>query len=60
MTRFLIDAQLLMRSARALREAGSGALHTLDLPRRNVTSDADFNALSVGERRVLLPKTPTL
>ena len=56
MTRFLIDAQFPMRLARALREAGFDALHTLDLPRRNATLDADLNALSVGEKRVLVTK----
>ncbi len=37
--RFLVDAQLPRRFANWLNEAGHDALHTLDLPRKNLTPD---------------------
>lgn len=56
MTRFLVDAQLPLRLARILRDAGFDALHTLDLPRRNATPDAELNDLSVADERILITK----
>jgi predicted nuclease of predicted toxin-antitoxin system len=54
--RFLVDAQLPRRLVYRLREAGHDALHTLDLPDRNHTRDAEINTLSQRERRVVVTK----
>jgi predicted nuclease of predicted toxin-antitoxin system len=40
--KFLIDAQLPRRLAHQLSSAGYDAIHTLDLPNGNRTSDADI------------------
>ena len=54
--KFVIDAQLPRRLTYRLREVGHDALHTLDLPNGNRTSDAEITALSVREERVLITK----
>lgn len=54
--RFLVDAQLPRRMAYRLREAGHDALHTLDLPNGNRTTDAEINALSLFESRAVVTK----
>lgn len=56
MTRFLVDAQLPRRLAIALRQQGFDALHTLDLPNGNRTSDAELNLISLDEQRVVVTK----
>jgi len=43
---FLVDAQLPRRLAYRLRDAGHDALHTLDLPKRNRTTDAEIHEIS--------------
>lgn len=43
---FLLDAQLPRRLAVRLRELGHDALHTLDLPRANQTTDLEISELS--------------
>jgi len=53
---FLIDAQLPKRLAARLREAGHDAVHTLDLTKGNRTSDAELNAISIAERRIVVTK----
>ena len=53
MTRFLVDAHLPRRLASELREAGHDAVHTLDLPAGNRTTDADINAISLRDERVV-------
>lgn len=53
---FLLDAQLPRRLAFLLRERGHEAVHTLDLPRANKTSDHEINDLSVRELRVVVSK----
>jgi predicted nuclease of predicted toxin-antitoxin system len=53
---FLVDAQLPRRLARLLQEAGHNALHTLELPARNRTTDIEINALSLRENRVVITK----
>ena len=53
---FLLDAQLPRRLAIRLRERGHDALHTLDLPRVNRTSDGEINGLSVRDSRVVVTK----
>jgi len=54
--RFLVDAHLPRRLARQLQAAGYDVLHTLDLPRGNRTSDAEINAVSTAEQRVVVTK----
>jgi predicted nuclease of predicted toxin-antitoxin system len=54
--RFLVDAQLPRRLARRLREAGHDALHTLDLPNGNRTSDAEIITIAIREDRVVVTK----
>jgi len=54
--KFPVDAQLPRRLVYRLREAGHDALHTLDLPNGNRTSDADINALSMQESRTVVTK----
>ena len=52
--RLLIDAQLPRRVAHALREAGHYAIHTLDLPDRNRTTDPDLLLLAREENLILV------
>lgn len=54
--KFLVDAQLPRGLALRLREAGHDAIHTLDLPGRNRTTDAEINAVAAAEGRVLVSK----
>jgi predicted nuclease of predicted toxin-antitoxin system len=54
--RFLVDAQLPRRIALQLRERGHDALHTLDLPEQNRTSDAAIVELAMREGRVVVTK----
>jgi predicted nuclease of predicted toxin-antitoxin system len=54
--KFLVDAQLPRRLARCLRLAGYDALHTLDLPKGNRTSDAEVNEIALREDRVVITK----
>jgi predicted nuclease of predicted toxin-antitoxin system len=53
---FLIDAQLPRRLARILAAAGHDAVHTLDLPNANRTTDAEINAISLQQKRVTITK----
>jgi predicted nuclease of predicted toxin-antitoxin system len=43
--KFLVDAQLPRRLVRRLRDAGHEALHTLDLPLGNRTTDDAVNEI---------------
>jgi predicted nuclease of predicted toxin-antitoxin system len=54
--KFLVDAQLPRRLVRRLREAGHEALHTLDLPLGNRTTDAAINEFSARERYTVVTK----
>ncbi|MDQ3746414.1 MAG: DUF5615 family PIN-like protein [Acidobacteriota bacterium] len=51
--KFLVDAQLPRRLVRRLREAGHEALHTLDLPLGNRTTDTLIIELSIREQYVV-------
>ncbi len=53
---FLLDAQLPRRLVYRLREAGHEAIHTLDLPDGNRTSDEAINALSVDKDYIVVTK----
>lgn len=54
--RFLVDAQLPRRLSHQLRAAGHDALHTLDLPRGNRTTDEEITARAEAESRVVITK----
>jgi predicted nuclease of predicted toxin-antitoxin system len=53
---FLVDAQLPRRLAAWLTTAGHNAVHTLDLPDANRTTDAQINDLADQEQRVVVTK----
>jgi predicted nuclease of predicted toxin-antitoxin system len=53
---FLVDAHLPRRLAFRLRDAGHDAVHTLDLPNKNRTTDDEINAISEHEQRVVITK----
>jgi predicted nuclease of predicted toxin-antitoxin system len=44
--KFLVDAQLPIRIARLLQEAGYDTIHTRELPLQNATPDSIINSLS--------------
>ena len=54
--KFLVDAQLPRRLARWLQRSGHEALHTLDLPDGNRTTDAEINALAARDSRIVVTK----
>src|SRR5207245_4918030 len=54
--KFLIDAQLPPRLARALAAAGHHAVHTLDLPEGNRTTDRTVAEAADADDRVLITK----
>lgn len=54
--KFLIDAQLPARLARFLSSAGHDALHTLELPDGNRTTDARIAEVADGSDRVVVTK----
>jgi len=54
--RFLVDAQLPRRLAERLRQAGLSAIHTLDLPDGNRTTDLVINELSAKEQYIVVTK----
>lgn len=54
--KFLLDAQLPRRLARSLSAAGHEAIHTLDLPQGNRTTDTEINAVAERGGRVVVTK----
>jgi predicted nuclease of predicted toxin-antitoxin system len=54
--KFLVDAQLPRRLARQLSAAGHDAIHTLDLPARNLTDDDSIRELAERDGRVVVTK----
>ncbi len=54
--KFIIDAQLPRRAVDWLRAAGCDALHTLDLPNANHTSDAQISTFADQDERVVITK----
>jgi len=54
--RFLVDAQLPMKLAQLLREAGHDCVHTSQLPEGNRSTDAALVALADSEDRVVVTK----
>ena len=53
---WLVDAQLPSRLAQRLRERGEDAIHTLDLPDGNRTTDAVILAVAARDDRVVMTK----
>ena len=53
---FLVDAQLPRRFANWLNEAGHDALHTLELPRKNLTTDQEVIARAKRDGRIVISK----
>lgn len=53
---FLIDAQLPVRLARLLQEAGYDTIHTLNLPLQNTTPDLEINSISIQQNRIVVTK----
>ncbi len=54
--KFLVDAQLPKRFCAWMKAAGYDALHTLDLPRHNRTSDTEIIELAEQEDRIVITK----
>lgn len=54
--KFLVDAQLPRRMTEWLVAAGCDAIHTLDLPDANRTTDENINAVADREQRVVVSK----
>src|SRR5712692_2688741 len=54
--KFMIDAQLPRRLAAQFRQAGLEAIHTLDLPDGNRTTDRVINELSLKEQYIVVTK----
>ncbi|MDX6575561.1 MAG: hypothetical protein QOE96_1514 [Blastocatellia bacterium] len=54
--KFLIDAQLPRRLAVQFRQAGLEAIHTLDLPDGNRTTDRAISELSTKEQYIVVTK----
>lgn len=54
--KFPVDAHLPRRLARLLISKGYNALHTLDLPDGNFTTDQAINELSIREERIVITK----
>jgi predicted nuclease of predicted toxin-antitoxin system len=54
--RFLVDAQLPRRMTAWLVAAGCDAIHTLDLPDGNRTTDEQINNVAEQEQRIVVSK----
>jgi predicted nuclease of predicted toxin-antitoxin system len=54
--KFIVDAQLPKKIALMLVEKGFDAMHTLDLPQKNLTSDKEIALLADREDRILITK----
>ncbi|MBW4561728.1 MAG: DUF5615 family PIN-like protein [Mojavia pulchra JT2-VF2] len=54
--KFLVDAQLPVSLARLLQSAGYDTIHTKNLPQQNTTTDAEINAISIQQSRVVVTK----
>ena len=52
----LIDAQLPLALKKWLKDQGHDVLHTLDLPQKNLTQDAEVIETAIKENRVILTK----
>ncbi len=57
--KFVVDAHLPRRLCGVLASHGHEALHTLDLPSGNATTDEVINRISLDHLRVVISKPPT-
>lgn len=58
--KFIVDAQLPVKLAVAFTTAGHDAVHTLNLPDKNRSSDSYITRLADSEGRVVISKGVTL
>ena len=54
--KFLVDAHLPRSLCAALVRQGQDAIHTLDLPAKNATTDQVINQLSLDDQRIVVSK----
>jgi predicted nuclease of predicted toxin-antitoxin system len=54
--KLLVDAQLPRRLAQELQARGHDAIHTLDLPRQNATTDSEINGVADRDGRIVVTK----
>jgi predicted nuclease of predicted toxin-antitoxin system len=54
--KFLVDAQLPRRLSRQLNDSGHDAIHTLDLPERNATTDDEVARIADSDERIVMRK----
>lgn len=54
--KFIVDAQLPRRLAHEMKAMGADTVHTLDLPRRNLTTDSEIRNIAAAEQRVVVTK----
>lgn len=54
--KFVVDAQLPRRLARAMTALGADAIHTLDLPAGNLTTDTDIRRIAAADQRIVVTK----
>ena len=54
--KFLVDAQLPYRLRSWLQSGGHDAIHTLDLPAKNLSTDQDITILADPENRIVITK----
>lgn len=54
--KFIVDAQLPRALCLLLSQNGHDCIHTLELPKRNATTDNEISALSIRESRVVISK----
>ena len=54
--KFIVDAQLPRKFVTWLSEAGHDGLHTLDLPKKNLTSDMELTEVAVSQGRIVISK----
>ena len=54
--KILVDAQLPKSLAEMFRRGGFDAIHTLELPNKNLTTDSDICAIADNDDRVIITK----
>lgn len=54
--RFFLDAQLPKKLSDFLKYKGYDSIHTLDLPKKNKTTDSEINDISIKDKRIVISK----
>ena len=54
--KLIVDAQLPQSLAEFLRKRGHNAIHTIELPKKNKTSDKEVIEISLREERIVVSK----